>query len=309
MKKFFLRYSVIIVLLLIIILAYYSGISFGDLLDNLKQLTLWQTIIIVVWVLVIASLSITGKKLILCFLGYRVGFKNIALIHFTSISAHYSTPAKIGYPVTIYLLKKLENIPFAVSTATVVIELFVSVFITGMVGLIGSFMYFSDRLQSLTIGLPLILLAILLITFVVYLLFRKNKKIKALIVDLKESLKLLSARKIIIYFMVQIAVQVAIAIHIIMITRFLKIDITFWHALVSHSSAFIIGAVSMVPMGLGTRDLSMVFYLSNFGVPSEIAIVVTAIQRVVTTGTGYLLGLTAGGIIGIKSIKPVKDKP
>ena len=76
--------------------------------------------------------------------------------------------------------------------------------------------------------------------------------------------------------------------------------------MVAYSSAFIIGAVSMIPMGLGTRDLSMVFYLSSFGVPSDVAIVITAIQRVITTGLGYLLGLVASGIIGINYIKSLK---
>jgi len=288
-------------------LGYYSGISFEDLFTNLKKLNLWQIIVIVVWFFVIASLSIIGKKIILNFLGYPIGFKNIILIHFTSISAHYSTPAKIGFPVTIYLLKKLEDVPIAVSTATIGVELFVSVLITGMIGLVGSLLYFSDRLQSFSNGLFVVLLAILIMTLAVYLLYKKSDKVRVFFSDLKESIKLLSLRKIIIYLIIQIAVQASITVHIILITHFLGSEINFWFAMVANSSAFIIGAVSMVPMGLGTRDLSMVFYLSSFGVPSEIAILVTAVQRIISTGLGYLIGLLTSAIIGINTIKSMKD--
>jgi len=307
MKQFVLRYSVIIVFLIVFILGYYSGISFNDLFSSLKKLNLWQITVIIIWFLVIASISILGKKLILTFLGYPARLKNIILIHFASISAHYSTPAKIGFPVTIYLLKKIEGIPIAISTASIAIELFVSVFLTGMIGLIGSVLYFNDRLQSLSSGLLVVLIAAIIISVIFYVLYKKNNKVKTLFMELKQSIKLLSLSKIILYFIVQVAMQAAITIHIMLITYFLGYEINFWFALISYSSAFIIGAVSMVPMGLGTRDLSMVFYLSGFGVPSDVAIVITAIQRVITTGLGYLLGLLASGIIGIKSIKSLKD--
>jgi len=302
MKKFFLKYSVIIVLIIIVILGYFSGISIPDLLVNLGTLNFWQTIIIITWFLVIASLSITGKKLILYYLGYNVGYKNVTLIHFASISAHYSTPAKIGYPITVYLLKKLENIPLPISTATIVIELAVTVFIVSMVGLIGSLLYFTNHLKSLWQGLIILLLVILVTTYIFYTLYRKSKKFKIFFEDIKKALNLLSLKNIITYFIVQIVVQIAIAIHIVMITHFLESEISLWHAMISFSAAFFIGAVSMVPMGIGTRDISMVFYLSSFGVPSQIAIVVTVIQRVVTTGLGYLVGLISSGIIGVKSI-------
>ncbi len=307
MKKFLLQYSVIIVFLIIFILGYYSGISFDDLFTNIKKLSLWQIIVIAIWFFVIASLSIIGKKLILNFLGYPIGLKNIALIHFASISAHYSTPAKIGYPVTIYLLKKLEGIPLTVSTAIIGIELFVSVSLTGMLGLIGSVLYFNNRLKSFSGGLFVIVLVIAIVILMFYVLYKRNNRVRVFFGEMKESIKLLSLKKIMLYIIVQIAVQVAIAIHMILITHFLGSEISFWYALVAYSSAFIIGAVSMVPMGLGTRDLSMVFYLSSFGVPSDIAIVITAVQRIITTGLGYLLGLAASGIIGIRTIKSLKN--
>jgi uncharacterized protein (TIRG00374 family) len=171
-----------------------------------------------------------------------------------------------------------------------------------MVGLIGSLLYFTNHLKSLWQGLIVLLLVILVLTCVFYALYRKSKKFKVFFKDLKKALNLLSLKKIITYFIIQIVVQISIAIHMMMITRFLGSDISFWYAMISFSAAFFIGAVSMIPMGIGTRDISMVFYLSSFGVPSQIAIVVTVIQRVVTTGLGYLLGLISGGIIGIKSI-------
>jgi len=304
-KQFISKYSIIIVILVIFILGWNSGISYQELLYNIGKLTFFQASIIIIWFLVIASLSIIGKKVILSYFGHPIKTKNIILIHFASISAHYSTPAKIGYPVSIYLLKKLENIPVTISTASIIMELFVSVFITAVVGLVGSILYFREQFQSLS-NLLLIVLLVIAIIFVVFIvLYSNSQKLQDYLVELKAAIKLLTIKNFIIYFTLQLFVQFAVTIHVIMITYFLGSEISFWYAMVSYSAAFIIGAVSMVPMGIGTRDVSMVYYLTGFGLPSDIAVIIVAIQRVITTGIGYLLGLIASSIIGLKSFRDI----
>jgi len=306
-KQFISKYSIVFVILIIFILGWYSGISFEELLYNIRKLTFFQASILIIWFFVIASLSIIGKKVILSYLGYSVKTKNIVLIHFASISAHYSTPAKIGYPVSIYLLKKLENIPITISTASIVLELFVSVLITTTVGFFGTAIYFREQIHSFSNILFVVLIVLTAIFVAAYFIYRNSQKLQESITELKMAVRLLTIKKLVIYFAIQLGVQFAIAIHLIMITSFLGSGISFWFAMVSYSAAFIIGAVSMVPMGIGTRDVSMVYYLTGFGLSADIAVIIVAIQRVITTGVGYLLGLIASSIIGLKSVRDIKN--
>jgi uncharacterized protein (TIRG00374 family) len=78
--------------------------------------------------------------------------------------------------------------------------------------------------------------------------------------------------------------------------------LTFFEALVSTNSAFFLGAVSMVPMGLGTREASMLFYLEFFGIPSSTSIVVITLQRLISTGLAFLIGSLFIGFLGIKNL-------
>ena len=62
----------------------------------------------------------------------------------------------------------------------------------------------------------------------------------------------------------------------------------------------------MIPLGLGVREASMLLLLNKFGIPNEIGLTVVIVQRIMTTGLGYVLGLVAAGILGVKKIKDVK---
>ena len=51
------------------------------------------------------------------------------------------------------------------------------------------------------------------------------------------------------------------------------------------------GFVSLMPLGLGAYDLSLVFLLTLLDVPRELALVVPIINRIVMIGVGLILGL------------------
>ncbi len=306
--RYFQQYGILLLLVVLFIAAYFSGISIQSLLDGLSNLSWLQALILIGVFLAISMLSIVGKKLLLFFLGYKISFQKITLIHFASISAHYSTPAKIGYPVSIYLLKKLGDIPVVISTASIVIELFVTVLIPTIVAIIGSAVYFGNQIINFSQGILYLLSGLIVVSLVVVILLKKSKKVKALLIELQKAVVLITFRKAALYLIVQIFVQILSAFLLMLTTSFVYGNIGFFPALVARSAAFVIGAFSMIPMGLGTRDLSLVFYLKGFGIQSEIAIIIAAIERVIASGAGYLIGLIASGIIGVNSIRSIKNE-
>jgi uncharacterized protein (TIRG00374 family) len=66
------------------------------------------------------------------------------------------------------------------------------------------------------------------------------------------------------------------------------------------------GFVSLMPLGLGGYDLSLVFLLTLIGVPKELALVVPVINRIVMIGAGLILGTISMGRISL-SRKTVMD--
>ena len=81
--------------------------------------------------------------------------RTLLLIHFAAIGAHYSTPAKLGYPIEMFLLKKFGEVPIAVSTSLISIELIVSMGLCAIISLIGSLLYFPGyALKIIIIVLP-----------------------------------------------------------------------------------------------------------------------------------------------------------
>jgi len=128
-----------------------------------------------------------------------------------------------------------------------------------------------------------------------------NKFVKYL-KEIKDSILIFSKSAFIIVILLNIIIQTLSAFSGLFLIHFLKAEISFTKILFANSAAFFLGAISMIPLGLGVRDGSVLFFIKSFGIPQNIAINFVAIQRIISTGLGYLLGVLAGGVLGVKSV-------
>jgi len=58
--------------------------------------------------------------------------------------------------------------------------------------------------------------------------------------------------------------------------------------------------ISLMPMGLGARELGLAALLGEVGVPADIAIYAALIQRLIATGITFPLSLISWQILGLK---------
>ncbi len=308
-RQVFLRYWLVFFLALIGLYAAIARISFVDLWQALGQLALWQLGVLLSIYLAISCLNILLRKYLLDSMGQNPKVKNLFLIHFTSMAAHYSTPAKLGFPITVLLLNKLENINYSVGTSAVLVELVVSTAICGIIGTAGTIFYFAEgRLLLALLGL---LVALSLIFLMGSLIQKKNldgrpaRSLRKVI----EGIRSLSLRNIIIYSVLRVAVQMCAAINLFLICRFFSVNISYPIAVVVGSSAFFIGALSMIPMGLGVREGSVLLYLAKFGFSGAEAVSVVTVQRLISTGFTFLIGVLLGAMFGTgKIIKELSEE-
>jgi uncharacterized protein (TIRG00374 family) len=299
-KLLIIRYWYLLFLTVIILFMIMFRVSARELWGAIRSLSVWQLAILLSIYFVLSGLNILLRKYLLFSLGTRPRLKSLFAIHFTSMAAHYSTPAKLGFPVAILLLKQLEDIPYAVGTTTVLIELVVSTAVCGLIGVVGASYYFAEE----RFLIPFLAVTAIIISAVIIKSSLKHKvprgRLGTVIQKLHDAIRLLSLRKLVIYAALRTFLQLCAGVNLFLLCIFFSTGISYAQAVVAGSSAFFAGSLSMVPMGLGVREGSVLFYLARFGVPGAAGISVVAVQRLISTGFTFLLGIITGSILGYR---------
>ena len=300
------RFWYLFFLLLIIVLLFIFKISLIEISETLSELSVLELVILVLTFLIISIPHIFSKKYLLKSLGENCRYFNLVAIHFSSMAAHYTTPAKIGYPVTVFLLNKLENVTYSKSITLISVELIISTWLCFVISLFGAtnIVYGQINLVSIIV----ILFAPVIVVLVIYKIsvnFSKNPLSQSYIKFINH-LKLLSWSQLMIYTCILSLIRILDGFSLYIITLFYAESISLWQSIVATSSAFLIGAISMVPMGLGTRDVSLFAFLVSFNLSEEVALGIITVQRILSTGLGFILGIIFAAILGVKNI-PVND--
>ena len=300
------RYFFLLFLAVMAGLAVLAGVRPGEIWDAVSRLRLWQLGLLVGGYLLIACVSIGNRWALLASLGHRIRFGLLSLIHFTSMAAHYSTPAKIGFPLTVYLLQRTAAVPYAVGTTLVLAELLAGTGICGMIAVVGAIQFFGDSAPRILFGALVFAVAAVAGLAAMRFWLRRSAaggRLRSFVRDVDATLRQVAPGAALRYSVVMLAAQAMSGLLLVAMLLFLSARISIWQAVVANSTAFFLGAVSMVPMGLGVNELTMHFCLKAFGVPAEVAVTAIAMQRLLTTGLTYVFGLLAGGLLGIRDVR------
>jgi len=304
LKKYIQKYWLFLFFIMLFALMALFKISFKEILDTVSQLKVWQLLVLLLLYGLISTSIILSRKYLLYALSTNVTTRNLIYIHFSSMAAHYSTPAKIGFPLTVYLLKKFEDVPYGTGTAMILIELIVSTGICGFIALIGSFFFFTLDSRVL-IYMVLSLFAVLALAyFAAYRMMgkaQKNGRIYQFIKSVIEAFSRISMGNRICYGLIMIFIQVLGSLYLVLLSHFFFAKLSLFQSLVANSTAFFLGAISMIPMGIGVREASMLFYLQHMGIRNDVGLSIVTIQRLLSTGLSFVLGTIFGAGLGLKN--------
>jgi len=192
----------------------------------------------------------------------------------------------------------------------VLIELVVSIGICGVIAFFGSYFYFSHKTNAV---LPLFLfffIGVLTLYILSHILRKKagNSRFCRFIKDIYESFQHLDKYNSLLYILIMTFIQILSGINLVLLAYFFSANLSLWQAVIAESAAFFLGALSMVPMGLGVREASVLFFLYHVGIPKGVGLSIVTIQRLISTGLGFILGAIFGAIIGMKSIRVDSDQ-
>lgn len=301
MSKYWLLFFFIIVFIFMAIFK----ISFRDIWRAISSLKLWQFVILLFIYLLISLFQIITRKYLLHSLLSPSKFKNLIFIHFSSTAAHYSTPAKVGFPLAVYLLNKFDKVPYATGTTMILIELIVSTTICGIIAFIGTFFYFTSKTNIFIISFSYLFIFGILAFCGMHIFLKKGKedsRTYQFIKKVHEAFSHIAVSHLMIYTLLMVLIQLLAGITLVLLSVFFSEELSLWQAVITNSTAFFLGAISMIPMGLGVREVSVLFYLRHLGITNEIGISIVTIQRLFSTGLSFVLGVIFGAILGVRNI-------
>lgn len=304
------RATYVILLFTIGILLLYHLMKPFDL-SIIRNLTVMNTAYIIILSIIPIIPYILGLRVLFFGIGYKPAIKPLYLILTSSLAMDYTNPMKLGFPLRAYLYKKVLNIPLSVGTASIGIEIFNQIFLLSIVSIFGIMDIFSE--YGIKIPLAVIMTLLLLTCPIIFFKPMKLKKYtekfpfknvtnKFLEVGTRcqKGIRKADKKSMLLFSFLLFVTQVLHGIRLFVILAILGIEINPVHCVYIHFISTLIATISMIPMGLGTRDASIVLLLMKLGVPNEIAISVALIERVVITGTSFILGSISASVLGIR---------
>jgi len=251
--------------------------------------------------------------------GHRPGLSRVYLVLTASMSANYAAPVKIGMPVQVWLYKQVLSIPVPIGLAVVAVEFFLSLVLPLIFSIAGSLVIFPEQsAKPLLFGGGLVLLVAM--SFVLWkpqwflgLLDcpRLKKPISHLsrhVQEFQTGIRRLSVGTILQVVALLLLMYLVSAWRLTLILKAFGWQASITDLVLAQLTSFTLGSLSMLPMGLGVRDISLAFLLTRLGIPLQVATLAAVIERSVTTGTTALLGIISINVLGMMGFN-IRKKP
>lgn len=319
-KRFRFTVALVVILSLIIL----SGLLLAYLLRDMDWAVVRQTnLSILLLILLLTGLTIFTYTLMVYLLirssGYATTLWKTFLILSSSLSANYLTPVKVGAPLRVFLYSYFVGIPVASGTALMTIELLVSLLVPIFLAVVGIVLIF----PSLGVSTPIILLTLLLGGLVIAVRMPIGRlqiylkwlpfstfvlRLLVFIQNVQHALLQTSPTTI---FGVVLLMLLMIGEQVVRLRLILSIFGSPLPSLFALFAVFTIsataGSLSMVPMGLGVREVSFTVLLMQLGVNSDIALSTAIIERFFSSGLSLVLGIIAINILGVRELVKNSD--
>lgn len=221
--------------------------------------------------------------------GQRAAFVRLLIITTVATAANSIIPAPAGIPARIWLQKTWLSIPVSFSTAAIALEMLCGYGLLALFALAGSLLFGANMLATGVRYLPIIL-AIGAIGLLTAWLLREQ---------LKSRVKQLAAARPIplatltVVFLNVLVIALA-TLRLWLILRAVGSDAaSIAEITAALCIARVAGVASMIPMGLGSRDVTLAGLLVLAGIPLPIAVLAAAVDRVLSTAP-YLSVAAAG---------------
>lgn len=236
---------------------------------------------------------------------YYLSILNVPLKKIDSLYIFFSglimsvTPGKFGEVLKSYMIKEINNTPISKTAPIIFVERITDSVSLMLIAVLGAYVYGYGEIYMIIIGLGfIILLAVIssrkislwMIGHLEKISFLKNR-VESIHTIYESSYSML--RPFPLFYMTAVSLIAwffeCLGYHLILIN--FGIDAGLFWASFSYAFATLIGAVTMLPGGLGATEGSLTFMLIQKGAAKDVAVASTFIVRVVTLWFAILVGI------------------
>ena len=221
-----------------------------------------------------------------------------SILVFTSGLLMSITPGKVGELLKSFLIKDKYKIPISLSSPIIISERIVEFIALLILGLFGLLLYTFGTEYLVLILTIIASLIIIVITnrfqnyfFQIVIKFSKSEEIKADIKVFKSSLKILFEKihliKMLLLSIITWIIE-CFAFYII-ISGLIGNQSIVW-AVFSYTVAIFIGAISMLPGGIGTTEGALIYILAQKQILDSDALLITLFIRIITLWIPVIIG-------------------
>ena len=211
------------------------------------------------------------------------------------------TPGKMGELLKSYLVKQIKNIPISKTAPIIFAERITDSTSLMVISIIGAYSFSYGKGIIIIISIFLALLLIIIsnkrIALPLLKLLEKNsflnKHLEKIHNAYESSYQLLRPMPLFYMTLVSLISWSFECLSYYLILIIFKMDVSLMWSSFSYAFATIVGAVSMLPGGLGVTEGSLTFLGISKGFPKEVAVASTFIIRVVTLWFAVLVGIVS----------------
>ncbi len=293
-----------------IVLFYYCIVQFSwSELTEFSILTIINLLLLTIagTVLYVSLILFQARRL-----EYDPSFLQTYLVLTSSLTANYITPVKIGIPIRIFLYKEIMGINVTDGSSMVTIEIIVGLFLPAIISVIGLPVLFPGHNVF-----PIFFFFLVFFCGIVFFLKLDKKssifsskifslkifqKIQMFIFDFRNSLHRFSPLDIMLIVGIDAVMLFLQTFRLMLVIDAFGYGTTFVVSLIILVASITVGNVSMLPMGLGARDISFTVLLCQAGVPAGVAVACAATQRLFSPGWPLLLGIISSNYLGVSTL-------
>lgn len=278
------------------------------------------------WMLAISLSLVSLFVYLLCVntllrgMGFRRSLKPVSLITLAAGAAVLVSPLRVGVLVRIFLFKKRLNVPTSAAVGAFAVEVSLELLWMMVIFLlpVGHFHeYGSLRVILIVFGLLFVLFfcgAVFLRShqisrFFSRLIFKKQaRRIMDFGMSLQQGLKRISKGALALAAGLFLLRYITHAVFLYFVLSGFGYPMNPFYLLYAKNVSLLAGTVSMIPLGLGAKDVTFMFILSKLGVPEQVALSSALIDRFFYTVLPFCLGMVSANILGVKFLSKKERK-
>ncbi len=266
----------------------------------IERLHFFDVLVLFFSTLVLLLLHSSGATILLWGLGYRTSIWLVFSSMMASSTISVTGDPKLGVPARLAFYRMLAGVPIAVGTAQTAIETLIWLMLLGVMLMISGVFKGTQDIFLATIAAGAVLFMGLLVLFgprlldrmwIVGPLFKASGPVRKFVYEVRAYILQITPLSMVLSTLCFGSTYIVDIASIWYLGHALGTDLTFAGIANAIVGGYVAGTASMLPLGLGVRDIAFALLLEQAGSPHDTAAIIAVIHRAIRTVLPLLIGL------------------